>query len=140
MFIIGLYGVTREVMTTTFSWLSVLSELAMPFYLTHQQILVVIVAGASWYPHLSESLMKCQLSTSPLPLAIFAGSFPVVLILSTVGTLVVSWSITKAGPLRYFFGLPTKHSALPGNLLHGFVPTAVMSLLFVVGCVLAHHL
>ena len=67
-----------------------LSELAMPFYLTHQQILVMIVAGASLYPHLSESLMKCQLSTSPLPLAIFAGSFPVVLILSTVGTLVVS--------------------------------------------------
>ena len=64
MFIIGLYGVTREVMTTTFSWLSVLSELAMPFYLTHQQILVVIVAGASWYPHLSESLMKCQLSST----------------------------------------------------------------------------
>ena len=48
MFIIGLYGVTREVM-------SVLSELAMPFYLTHQQILVMVVAGASWYPHLSES-------------------------------------------------------------------------------------
>ena len=55
MFIIGLYGVTREVMTKTFSWLSVLSELAMPFYLTHQQILVMVVAGASWYPHLSES-------------------------------------------------------------------------------------
>ena len=85
MFIIGLYGVTREVMTTTFSWLSVLSELAMPFYLTHQQILVMVVAGASWYPHLSESLMKCQLSTSPLPLAIFAGSFPVVLSVHRTG-------------------------------------------------------
>ena len=54
MVIIGLYGVTRELMTRTFSWLSVLSELAMPFYLTHLQILVVVAAGASWQPLLSE--------------------------------------------------------------------------------------
>ena len=54
MVIIGLYGVTRELMTKTFSWLSVLSELAMPFYLTHLQILVMVAAGASWQPLLSE--------------------------------------------------------------------------------------
>ena len=31
-----------------------LSELAMPFYLTHQQILVPIAAACSWVPHLSK--------------------------------------------------------------------------------------
>ena len=55
MFIIGLYGVTREIMTKTSPWLSMLSELAMPFYLTHQQLLIMIVAGVSGYPYLSES-------------------------------------------------------------------------------------
>ena len=44
----------RELVTKTHSWIPVLSELAMPFYLTHQQILVPIAAGASWVPYLSE--------------------------------------------------------------------------------------
>ena len=45
---------SRELVTKTYSWIPVLSELAMPFYLTHQQILVPLAAGASWVPHLSE--------------------------------------------------------------------------------------
>ena len=137
MFIIGLYGVTREVMTKSFSWLSVLSELAMPFYLTHQQLLIMIVAGVSGYPYLSESSTSAVTS---LLTNLFPGSFPVVLILSTIGTLLVSWGITKAGPLRYFFGLPTRSSILPGTLMKGFAPAAVMSLLFVIACFLANHL
>ena len=31
-----------------------LSELAMPFYLTHQQLLVPIAAACSWVPYLSK--------------------------------------------------------------------------------------
>ena len=54
LFIIGIFGVFREVFTKTWSWIPVLSELAMPFYLTHQQILVPIAAGASWVPYLSK--------------------------------------------------------------------------------------
>ena len=55
MFIIGVYGVTRELMVTrSWSWLPTLSQLAMPFYLTHQQLLIIITAGASWYPYLSQ--------------------------------------------------------------------------------------
>jgi len=118
LLILGLYGVTRELVTKTFSPLSVLSELAMPFYLTHQQVLVMITAGASWYPHLR--------------------SLPVVLSLSTAGTLALSWVITRAGPLRYFFGLPSK--TLPGSCLRGTVPTVVLGSLFIVACVLANHL
>ena len=58
MFIIGVYGVTRELVTKSYSWLSPLSQLAMPFYLTHQQVLVIIAAGASWYPHLSKDNLE----------------------------------------------------------------------------------
>ena len=54
MFIIGVYGVTRELVTKPYPWLPPLSQLAMPFYLSHQQILIMIAAGASWYPHLSK--------------------------------------------------------------------------------------
>ena len=54
MFIIGVYGVTRELVTKPYSWLPTLSQLAMPFYLSHQQILIVITVGASWFPHLSK--------------------------------------------------------------------------------------
>ena len=48
LFIIGVYGVFREIFTKTYSWIPFLSQLAMPFYLTHQQVLVPIAAGASW--------------------------------------------------------------------------------------------
>ena len=48
IFIIGVYGVFREVFTKSYSWLPFLNELAMPFYLTHQQVLLPIAAGASW--------------------------------------------------------------------------------------------
>ena len=58
MFIIGVYGVTRELVTRPFSWLPALSQLAMPFYLTHQQVLIIIAAGASWYPHLSKDNLE----------------------------------------------------------------------------------
>ena len=35
-----------------------LSELAMPFYLTHQQILVPIAAACSWVPYLSRETLR----------------------------------------------------------------------------------
>ena len=54
LFIIGVYGVTRELVTTPHPLLPVLSELSMPFYLTHQQILVSIASAASWIPYLSK--------------------------------------------------------------------------------------
>ena len=68
------------------------------------------------------------------------GSFPIVLILSTIGTLAVSWLITKSGPLRYFFGLPTKkESYLPGKALNGMVPVIVMSFLFIVAAFIVDY-
>ena len=56
LFLIGIYGVFREAFTKSWSWIPLLSELAMPFYLTHQQILVPIAASASWVPYLSKYL------------------------------------------------------------------------------------
>ena len=40
--------------TKSYAWIPFLSEIAMPFYLIHQQVLVAIVAGASWIPYLSK--------------------------------------------------------------------------------------
>ena len=60
------------------------------------------------------------------------GSFPVVLLLSTLATLAVSWLVTVSGPLRYMFGLATPPGALlPGSSLGGLLPLAVMSCLFI---------
>ena len=111
----------RELVTETHSWIPVLSELAMPFYLTHQQVLVPLAAGASWVPHLR--------------------TFPLVLLLATLATLALSWSITQAGPLRYFFGLPAKQqSRLPGKQLAGFLPLLIMAVLFVLAALLGNLL
>ena len=57
LFIIGIYGVCREVFTETYSWISVFSDIAMPFYLTHMQVLVPIAAACSWVPYLSKLIM-----------------------------------------------------------------------------------
>ena len=116
-----------------------LSELAMPFYLTHQQILVPLAAGASWVPYLSESRRPAE-DKSLISLH-HSGTFPLVLLLTTLATLAVSWIITKAGPLRYFFGLPTKqHSGLPGKQLGGFLPLLIMTVLFVLAALLGNLL
>ena len=51
----------------------------------------------------------------------------------------ISWLITKAGPLRYFFGLSTPaDSMLPGKKMDGFVPLNVMGALFLAGIFIAH--
>ena len=55
------------------------------------------------------------------------------LILSTVGSLAVSLLVTKAGPLRYLFGLPTPPGSLvPGEKSGDFLPLIVMSSIFIV--------
>ena len=54
LFIIGVYGVPRQLVTAPLPGLARLSELAMPFYLTHQQLLVPLVAACSWVPYLSK--------------------------------------------------------------------------------------
>jgi len=121
LFIIGTYGVCREVFTTTYSWIPVFSEIAMPFYLTHQQVLIPIAAASSWVPYLR--------------------SLPIVLILATLGTLLVSWLITKAGPIRYFFGLSTSpDSLIPGKKMNGFLPLTILNTLFIAGILMANFL
>ena len=53
-----MYGVTRQLVTRPPPGLARLSELAMPFYLTHQQILVPLVAACSWVPYLSKETRR----------------------------------------------------------------------------------
>jgi len=111
--VLGLTSVTRELVTTQYRYLPVLSQLAMPFYLTHQQVLVTV--------------LSLSLSTPVL------GSFPIVLILTTITTTTLSFIIVKLGPLRYWFGLPpTKGSAMPGTTLRGFLPLTVLSVAVII--------
>ena len=65
LFIIGVYGVTRQLVTRPLPGLARLSELAMPFYLTHQQLLVPLVAACSWVPYLSK---ETRHQSSPISL------------------------------------------------------------------------
>ena len=113
LFLIGSVALAREKFTTSSDRLKMLRELAMPFYLIHQQVLLAYLAGALWVPYLR--------------------SLPVTVIIVTLLTTLLSFLIaTKSGPLRYFFGLaPPKGSFLPGKLLRGFVPALVMTALVV---------
>ena len=59
--------ISRQLVTAPPPGLARLSELAMPFYLTHQQLLVPIAAACSWVPYLSKETVTCvRLSISIL--------------------------------------------------------------------------
>ena len=112
LFIIGSVALAREKFTTSNDTMKMLRELAMPFYLIHEQVLVAYMAGALWVPYLR--------------------SLPISVIIVTLITTIISFLITKSGPLRYFFGLaPPKDSFLPGKTLRGFVPTLIMTSLVI---------
>ena len=118
VFIIGLYAVNRNFCTKNFEIIKILRQMAMPFYLIHQQVLVLIVSGTLWVPYL--------------------GSFPVTLILSTVCTSAVAFLIVKSpGPVRYFFGLPSDHNAIPGKLLAGYLPLIILLIVAVIQLIAA---
>jgi hypothetical protein len=83
--------------------------------------MIPIGAGAMWVPYLR--------------------TLPVLLILTSIVSIAISYLITKSGPLGYFFGLPPpKNSCLPGKLLRGFVPVLVLSGLAVIQILLANLL
>ena len=110
MFILGLYAVSRSIFTRNFRILKTLREMAMPFYLLHQQVLIALVSGTLWIPYL--------------------GSFIVTIISSTIFTCALAFLIAKSpGPVRYFFGLPSNHWLIPGETLNGFVPLIVLCVL-----------
>lgn len=112
LFMIGLYSVCRSIFKKNYSWLTPLRKIVMPFYLTHQQILVAILSGTLWVEYL--------------------GSFPVTLALTTIATLCVSFAITCSGPVAYFFGAPTSRSCfLPGKTLNGMLPTIMLGIILV---------
>merc|ERR1711864_57994 len=56
LFILGSYSMCREIFQKNYSWLPLLSQMCMPFYLTHQQILVAIASVALWVPSLPFSV------------------------------------------------------------------------------------
>ena len=121
LFVIGSVALAREKFTTSNDTLKMLRELAMPIYLIHLQVMVAYMAGALWVPYLR--------------------SLPISVIIVTFLTTIISFLITKSGPLRYFFGLaPPKDSFLPGKTLQGFVPTLIMIALVITHIIIANTL
>lgn len=80
-FILGIAWCARGWVQNARRWIAALSELAMPFYLLHQQVLVCIF-----------SLTPVR---SPVPL----------FLLTTAATLVLSWLVARVPGLRCAFGL-----------------------------------
>ena len=113
IFIIGLYSVNRNIFTENFPIIKVLKQITMPFYLTHMQILFVLVSGTFWIPYL-----KCFVPT---------------VIMSTLCTAIISYLIFKLpDPIRYFFGLPSVTRKFPGGKLSGFLPLLILCICFVI--------
>ena len=118
-FMLGLYAVNRKICTRNFKIIKILREMAMPFYLLHQQILVGIASGTLWVPYL--------------------GSFIGTIMLVTLTTGGIAFLITKSpGPIRYFFGLPSKHKWIPGEKLKGFGPFIVLILIGIIEIIAAN--
>ena len=113
IFIIGLYSVNRHLSTRSHPIIKTMRGMAMPFYLLHQQVLILLVSGTLWVPYL--------------------GSFPATIILTTICTCIISFLVAKSpGPIKYLFGLPSTHNIIPGEKLSGFVPVTILSIMFVV--------
>ena len=86
LFVLGVFSIARVTSLTPYAWIQTLREMALPFYLIHQQVLISLLAGLLWIPK--------------------ARSLPVVLTLATIVTTIFSFLIVRSGPIRYFFGLP----------------------------------
>jgi len=116
LLILGICSLARTIITRPRAWLSTLSTISLPFYLLHQQVLVIIMALTLWVPYL--------------------GSLPSNLILATLATTALAYLVTKITALKYFFGLPTtSDSCLPGNICSGFLPLLCISALAVLSMV-----
>ena len=82
---------------------------------------MTIAAGALWVPYLQ--------------------SFPLMLIITTIVSIALSYLVSKCGPLRYFIGVPPpRDSSLPGKRLGGFVPVLLLSGLAVLQCAMTNLL
>ena len=118
MFMIGLYAVNRSICTRNFKIIKILREMAMPFYLLHQQVLIGLISGTLWVP--------------------YVGSFPATIVLSTLLTCLVSYSVVKSpGPIRYFFGLHSVHRIIPGEKLSGMGPLLMLCVIVILETAIA---
>jgi hypothetical protein len=113
MILIGVIGVSQRHIHRYPTILKTLVQMAMPFYVTHEQVMAMIGVGILRVPILH--------------------NFPFLLLFSTLGTSALSYLIVKSGPLRYFFGLPTsKGSILPGKALRGLIPGIFLAIVVTV--------
>ena len=92
------------------------------------------------------TLLTLTLCPHPIKIPIAVGMlrvpilhhFPFLLLVSTVATLGISFLITKAGSLRYFFGLPNQaDSRIPGRALKGLIPMIVLIIIIAIEFALA---
>ena len=119
MFMLGQYSVTRSIFTRNFKIIKILRNMAMPFYLLHQQVLIALLSGTLWIPYL--------------------GSFIVTIILSTVCTCIIAFLIIKSpGVIKYFFGLPSNNGIVPGKKLAGFIPLIVLCIIVIMLVIIAN--
>ena len=84
-------------------------------------MLTVLLSGTLWVPYLR--------------------TLPVSIVLGTIFSTLVSFLVTKSGPLRYFFGLPGGPGSLfPGKKLRGLVPVLILTVLLASTTIVANIL
>ena len=104
MFMVGLYGTLNRFCKSN-TTISVLREMAMPFYLLHSIVIALVI------------------NANIAPVTASFDSFLRLLILSTLISLMISFMIIKSpGFVRYFFGLPSRENVLFGQWLKGYGP------------------
>ena len=120
-FVVGLVSVAKETFTDESRMVSFVREAAMAFYINHHWVVTLYLAGAFWVPYLR--------------------SFPFTVIFGSLITGCVSLLITKAKPLRYFFGLRCPPgSSLPGTRMRGMIPVTVLAVTYTIyHCVISFH-
>ena len=113
-----------------------LRDLSVPFFPNLPTICDEIMISAK------KSVFGTQISIAVGTLRVrILHHFPFLLIFSTIGTLALSFLITKSGPLRYFFGLPTSEtSVIPGKTVKGLLPAIILAVILIIEVLLGNLL
>ena len=120
-FVVGLVSVAKEAFTEENPMIYRVREAAMAFYINHHWVVTLYLAGAFWVPYLR--------------------SFPFTVIFGSLITGCIALLITKAGPLRYFFGLRCPPgSSLPGTKMRGMIPVTILAVTYTIyHCIISFH-
>ena len=121
IFIIGLYAINRNMWTKSFKIIDTLRRMTMPFYLLHQQILVVLLSGTLWISYLNSILVTISLST-------------------VLNLMVAHLLLKSSGSIRYLFGLPMKPTIISGEKSWEFRQILVLCLILIFEAAFVHFM